>query len=294
MRRPSGGSMALPYLVRRSVSPLIALLSVLACLVATSPTGAGARRLAGFEPLGAQSGGFTLFESGQVRPLALSPTGKFLFAANTPDNRLEVFRIEGHGLTHRASIPVGLEPVAVAARNDDEIWVVNHLSDSVSVVELTEGGHSGRVVRTLLVGDEPRDIVFGGAGKNRAFITTAHRGQNVPYDPQLTAPGMGRADVWVFDANNLGVTLAGTPLTIVTLFSDTPRALAVSPDGSKVYAAAFHSGNRTTTVHRIFVPDGGEAAGGLPGPDTNAAGVPRPEMALIVRFDGTHWVDELG
>ena len=36
--------------------------------------------------------------------------------------------------------------------------------------------------------------------KNRAFITTAHRGQNSPIDPQLTTPGVGRADVWVFDA----------------------------------------------------------------------------------------------
>jgi DNA-binding beta-propeller fold protein YncE len=47
---------------------------------------------------------------------------------------------------------------------------------------------------------------------------------------------VGRADVWVFDADYLGVTLTGTPLTILTLFSDTPRALAVSRDGSKVYA----------------------------------------------------------
>jgi len=92
---------------------------------------------------------------------------------------------------------------------------------------------------------------------------------------------------------SLGNTLAGTPLTIITLFSDTPRALAVSPDGSKVYAAAFHSGNRTTTVHEAFVPNGGEAAGGLPGPNTNADGVPQPEVALIVRFNGTNWVDEL-
>ncbi len=282
--------MATPYLARRSLRSLIIPLSVLACLVGVLPAGSAARR-ADFKTV--RSASFTLFESGQVRPLALSPTGKFLFAANTPDNRLEVFRIEGNGLQHRTSIPVGLEPVAVAARSDDEVWVVNHLSDSVSVVELTEGGHSGRVVRTLLVGDEPRDIVFGGAAKDRAFITTAHRGQNVPYDPQLTTPGVGRADVWVFDANNLGATLTGTPLTIVTLFSDTPRALAVSPDGSKVYAAAFHSGNRTTSLHEIFVPNGGVAAGGLPGPDTDADGDPRPEVGLIVKFNGTHWVDEL-
>ncbi|HYU34804.1 MAG TPA: hypothetical protein VEW48_21860 [Thermoanaerobaculia bacterium] len=285
--------MAMPYLARRSVSSPIAAFSVLAWLVATLPAGAGAR-LADFKTAAAtRPGRFTLFESGQVRPLALSPSGKFLFAANTPDDRLEVFRVKNNGLEHRVSIPVGLEPVAVAARNDNEIWVVNHLSDSVSVVELDEGGHAGRVVRTLLVGDEPRDIVFGGSGKNRAFITTAHRGQNVPYDPQLTTPGVGRADVWVFDADHPGATLTGTPLTIVTLFSDTPRALAVSPDGSKVYAAAFQSGNQTTTIHEFFVPNGGEAAGGLPRPNTNADGVPQPEVGLIVKFNGTHWVDEL-
>ncbi len=287
--------MAMPYLARRSVLSLMVPLSVLACLVAAATAGAAGAgaRLADFKPAKAGSGRFTLFESGQVRPLALSPSGKLLFAANTPDNRLEVFRIKNHGLEHRASIPVGLEPVAVAARSDNEIWVVNHLSDSVSVVELTQGGNSGRVVRTLLVGDEPRDIVFGGPGKKRAFITTAHRGQNVPYDPQLTTPGVGRADVWVFNAENLGGTLTGTPLTIITLFSDTPRALAVSPDGSKVYAAAFHSGNRTTTVHEFFVPNGGQAAGGLPEPNTDADGVPQPEVGLVVRFNGTHWVDEL-
>src|SRR4051812_26791944 len=221
--------MAMPYLARRSVSSLIASLSVLACLAAAMPAGAGAH-LAGLKPAGKTGslppGRFTLFESGQVRPLALSPSGKLLFAANTPDNRLEVFRIDNHGLQPLASIPVGLEPVAVAARSDDEIWVVNHLSDSVSVVALTQGGNSGRVVRTLLVGDEPRDIVFGGPGKNRAFITTAHRGQNVPYDPQLTTPGLGRADVWVFDADHPGAPLAGTPPPPRPLFGGTPPALA--------------------------------------------------------------------
>jgi DNA-binding beta-propeller fold protein YncE len=197
---------------------------------------------------------FTLFESGQVRPLALAPDGRWLFAVNTPDNRLEVFRITGHGLTHRTSVPVGLEPVAVAARSATEVWVVNHLSDSISVVALAPGGHTGRVVRTLLVGDEPRDIVFGGPGQRRAFITTAHRGQNVPHDPQLTTPGVGRADVWVFDAEHLGTSLEGDPLTIVTLFTDTPRALAVTPDGTRVYAAGFHTGNQTTSIAEILIP----------------------------------------
>ncbi|MBC7974017.1 MAG: beta-propeller fold lactonase family protein, partial [Myxococcales bacterium] len=129
---------------------------------------------------------FTVFETGQVRPLALSLDQRHLFAVNTPDHRLEVFRVGSRKLTHLVSIPVGLEPVAVAVRSDREVWVVNHLSDSVSIVELESGNRRGHVARTLLVGDEPRDIVFAGPGRQRAFITAAHRGQNVPFDPQLT------------------------------------------------------------------------------------------------------------
>ncbi|MFL5355580.1 hypothetical protein [Archangium sp.] len=242
----------------------------------------------------AVAGPFTLFESGQVRPLALSPSGAFLYAVNTPDNRLEVFQVTSGGLTHVSSVPVGLEPVAVSARSDEEVWVVNHLSDSVSVVRLTPGGRAGAVVRTLLVGDEPRDIVFAGPDRCRAFITAAHRGQNVPFDPQFTTPGIGRADVWVFDADNLGTSLAGNPLTLVNLFSDTPRSLAVTPDGSRVYAAGFHSGNRTTIIAESIVPNGGEAAGGVPGPNTNFEGIPAPETGVLVKYNGQDWVDSLG
>ncbi|WP_408890201.1 beta-propeller fold lactonase family protein [Myxococcus faecalis] len=241
----------------------------------------------------AQASSFTLFESGQVRPLALSPDGKLLFAVNTPDNRLEIFRVANNGLTHRGSVPVGLEPVAVAARTNDEVWVVNHLSDSVSVVRVDADGQGGVVTRTLLVGDEPRDLVFAGPGRRRAFITAAHRGQNAPFDPKLTTPGIGRADVWVFDSEQLGSTLGGTPLTIVSLFADTPRALAVTPDGSRVYAAAFHSGNRTTVMHELAVPDGGEAVGGVPGPNTNFAGVRAPEVGVLLKHNGQDWVDVL-
>jgi len=128
---------------------------------------------------------FVTFESGQVRPLALSPNGRNLFAANTPDGQLEIFNVGVGGISHAASIPVGMEPVALAARSDNEVWVVNFLSDSISIVDVA----SRRVVRTLLVGDEPRDIVFAGPGRNRAFITTAHRGQQRTNPSIAAVPG---------------------------------------------------------------------------------------------------------
>jgi YVTN family beta-propeller protein len=263
---------------------------------------------------------FVTFETGQVRPLALSPDGNRLYAVNTPDNRLEVFAVNASGdLTHSRSIPVGLEPIAVAIRPDGtQAWVVNHLSDSVSVIDLT--GATPRVVRTLLVGDEPRDIVFAGPGGNRAFITAAHRGQNTPFhaniDTILKTAGIGRADVWVFNADNLGSALGGTPLTIITLFGDTPRALAANADGSIVYAAVFHSGNRTTAISEgavcnggagagpcgidgITVPGGlpgGQVPGGLPAPNANIPqGITGPETGMVVKFNPAsgQWRDQL-
>src|SRR5437899_11028621 len=66
---------------------------------------------------------FLEFESGQVRPLAMSPDGTRLFAANTPNGTLDIFNITSTGLTFQARVPVGLEPVAVAARSNSEVWV---------------------------------------------------------------------------------------------------------------------------------------------------------------------------
>ena len=249
---------------------------------------------------------YTLFESGQVRPMAMSADGNILYAVNTPDNRLEAFQIKDKGLEPVGSVLVGVEPVAVAVAKDGKVWVVNHVSDSVSIVDASNPANMS-VVNTLLVGDEPRDIIFaGGANFDRAFITTAHRGQNSPVPlSDFTTPGVGRADVWVFDTANLGNAMGGEPITILTLFTDTPRALAVSSNGKKVYAAGFKTGNQTTTILEMIVTDNG----GVPGADTlidmngdgipephivDANGVPQPLYSLIVKFEDGHWKDETG
>lgn len=245
----------------------------------TDPTGpVTGNILPGPRPV-AEAQSFVNFESGQVRPLALSADGQKLFAVNTPDNKLEIFSTVA-ALTPIASVPVGLEPVAIAEDPNGFVWVVNHLSDSVSVVDVASS--PPRVVQTLWVGDEPRDIVFAGVNRERAFITTAHRGQNSPVDPALNF-STGRADVWVFDSTVLDDTPGGQALDIITLFGDRPRPLAVSSDGLRVYVGIFLSGNRTTVIG----PSNIQKAL----PRTSADNIMQPDSGLILRFNGSDWVD---
>src|SRR4249920_3317849 len=146
------------------------------------------------------------FEGKQTRPICLSPDGTRLFAVNTPDARLSVFDVT-HPLSPFliAEIPVGVEPVSVNARDNNEVWVVNEVSDSVSIISFS----NRIVVDTLFVKDEPADVVFAGG---KAFVSAARKNQIVVFDIATHA--------W---------------LTNITVFGENPRSLAVNTNGTKVY-----------------------------------------------------------
>ena len=160
-------------------------------------------------------------------------------------------------------------------RGNAEAWVVNQVSDSVSVVDLA----TMRVRRTVSVGDEPADIVFAGSPQ-RAFVSLAQPNRVVAFDPSLELPSF----------------------SAVTINGPQPRALAVSPDGSMVYVAIFESGNRTTIVPRVAVNNtGGPYGGQNPPPNSGtqfdpprAAGQPLPpRVAHIVRKNAqSRWLDD--
>src|SRR5690606_13495063 len=87
--------------------------------------------LLGALPVVAQD--FVHWEVPHVHPLELSPSGNRLYAVNTADHRLEIFDTTGPVPTLLRSVAVGLAPVTVRARSATEVWVVNHISDSISV-----------------------------------------------------------------------------------------------------------------------------------------------------------------
>ena len=195
---------------------------------------------------------FVNFEGKQTRPVCLSPDGTRLLAVNTPDARLSVFDVSvPQNPILIAEIPVGLEPVSVNALNNDEAWVVNEVSDSVSIVSVSRR----LVAETLSVKDEPADVVFAGG---RAFVTASRNNR-----------------IAVFDI------ISRVAITNIPVFGENPRALALSPDQTKVYAAFALSGNRTTLIPPELAPP-------QPPPTNPFLPLP-PRVALIVDATDPTW-----
>ncbi len=194
---------------------------------------------------------FVNWESPHVHPLELTPDRQTLLAVNTADNRLEVFRMGPMRPIHVGSIPVGLDPVSVRARSNTEAWVVNHISDSVSIVNL----NTLNVVKTLRTDDEPADVVFAGSPAD-AFVSCSQANTILVFDadnPQADIHEIQhvvRNDALVPPPAPAGITRR------IRLEGEDPRMLAVSRDGSQVYVAIFESGNRSTIL------GGGDLSGG--------------------------------
>jgi YVTN family beta-propeller protein len=167
------------------------------------------------------------FASPHAAPLALSPTEAELYVVNTAADRLEVIDTRSRRLIR--SIPTGIDPVSVAVRPDGkEVWVSNHISDTVSVVDVdrksatryavidtvTEWDESGQVTRF----DEPVGIAF--ADDSKAYVALSSRNR-----------------IAVVDVASRSV------VKQIPVFAQEPRALLVR-DG-RLYVIPFESGNRT-------------------------------------------------
>src|SRR5579875_1520364 len=162
---------------------------------------------------------FANFEGSFTNPIRLSADGTRMYCVNNPNASVSIFDLSNPvSPALIKEVPVGLEPVSVNPRTNDEVWVVNQESDTVSILSVS----SGIVTQTIQVKDEPADVVFAG---NYAFVTSAR-------------------------SNLVRVIDVGTHQIVksISLFGGTPRSMAVSQDGSTVYAVFALSGNGTTQI----------------------------------------------
>jgi len=231
---------------------------------------------------------FVNFETAPVHPLDLGPDGHTLAVGNLPGGTVELFDVSTGTAEWSGTVSVGLDPVSVRFRDNGELWVVNQISDSISVVDMA----SRQVVATLDTLDAPADVVFAGEPE-RAYVACSMPNVVQVFDPDTRA--------W---------------LTNIVVDGQRPRSMAVSPDGGTVYVAVFESGNRTTISgpefqslaffnNPVSLPEG--PYGGINPPPNDGgdfrpplnpelpASPPAPSSGLIVRkSESGQWQDDNG
>ena len=115
------------------------------------------------------SSAYVNFEGAQTNPISISADGRWLYAVNTPDARLSIFDLSQPSAPRLvAEIPVGIEPVSVTPRTNNEVWVVNQVSDSISIVSLSRR----LVVDTIFIKDEPAAVAFTGLPRSSPYHVT--------------------------------------------------------------------------------------------------------------------------
>lgn len=163
-------------------------------------------------------------ESPHVNPIAL--TGSYVYVTNTPSGTVDVIDRKTQKIFTR--INVGVDPVSIAVRPDGkEIWVSNHVSDSVSVIDSDPKSPTFHVVvatiqefthRKATLFDEPVGIAF--ANNNKAYVALSSENQIAVVDVK-TRKVIDRLEIRAQD----------------------PRAIFVQ--GDRLYVVPFESGNKT-------------------------------------------------
>jgi YVTN family beta-propeller protein len=177
---------------------------------------------------GAQ-GSFVNFENPHCHPIDVSPDNSTLATVNTAANRVDLWDLTSGVPVFTKAVPVGYDPVTARWRTNNELWVVNHISDTISVVDVA----NAIITQTIETLEEPCDVVFAGTTQ-RAFVSCSFVNTIQIFNP---------------------TTFAETGQVAVA--AEDPRGLAVSADGTKVYAAIFESGNGTTLIFGAGVAGSG-------------------------------------
>lgn len=165
------------------------------------------------------------FSSPHANPIVVH--GDFVYVVNTPADTVDIIDASTNAVVNR--INVGVDPVGIAVRPDGtEIWVSNHVSDSVSVIDAdADSDFFQQVIATVndfdtstyaTQFDEPVGIAFASDAKAYVALSTTNR-------------------IAVVDVDTRAVT-AHLPIT-----AQDPRAITVR-DG-KLYVIAFESNNQT-------------------------------------------------
>jgi YVTN family beta-propeller protein len=158
-------------------------------------------------------------------PIVIS--GGRVFVVNTPADTVDVIDAATRAITAR--INVGIDPVSIAVRPDgNEVWVSNHVSDSVSVIDSDPASPTHlQVVATVqdldpvskaTRFDEPVGIAF--ASNSKAYVALSSENQ-----------------IAVVDVATRRIT------NKLTITAQDPRAIAVR-DG-RLYVIPFESNNQT-------------------------------------------------
>jgi 6-phosphogluconolactonase len=169
-----------------------------------------------------------------VQSLALHPSGKFLYAANSGQNNVSLYSVSAGSLTETAArTPAGTSPTLLAIDSAGAfLYVANAGSSDVSVFSINQT--NGTLTPVTQLGSA-NTASIGLSALNMAVAPSG----NVLY---VTGQGSTQQGGWIvafpLTSGVLGSPLTGSPFTT----GDNPYGLAIAPGGGFLY-----TGNKTSS-----------------------------------------------